>query len=207
MSFRALLGIAGCAVVGPLLIIGVLIVVLLGLLIDSPQFPDWARGPAWAWMLGTPQPVTTRPPPQPSVQPIIEGDGNWCVTRAYLESPEESHLNAGRVQGYVRDANGQPLAGVPVHVDWDGCGSECIVEHTRTDGYYVAILGPGEYRVTIGTGQSQTVRVRTNFFPYWGHWTWDVDFRDGGCAGSAAAPNNPPTPPRAAPAVTLEPLR
>lgn len=190
-----ILGAAGCAVFGPLIAFAVLAIVLLGLLIESPAFPAWARPKAWEWMLGTPQAVATRRPPGPVITPIIEGHGNWCVTRAYLQSPEESHLNAGRVQGYVRDASGQPLAGVPVRVEWDGCGSECITEYTRADGYYVAILGPGEYRVTVGMGQSQTVRIRTNMWEYFGHYTWDVDFRDGcGVSAPRAAPSSAPRP-------------
>lgn len=207
MSLRMIFAAAGCAVFGPLVAFAVLAIVLLGLLIESPAFPAWARPKAWEWMLGTPQPVRTRAPFS-GPRPIIEGTGNWCVTRVYLQSPEESHLNAGRVQGYVRDAYGRPLAGVPVRVEWDGCGNECITEYTREDGYYVAILGPGEYRVSIGTGQSQTVRIATNMREYFGHYTWDVDFQDG-CGqaqpSSSSPPRSAPAPPR--PTVALPPLR
>ncbi len=117
MNFKSLIGIAGCSVVGPLLILAVVVTALPAIVI--PQLP-FGQEQAWQWMLGTPQPVTPPPLHSPDGKPIISGNGEWCVTRAYQENPEESQLNAARVQGYVRDANGQPLAGVAVHVSWDG---------------------------------------------------------------------------------------
>jgi hypothetical protein len=210
MNFKTIFFAAGCAIVAPLVAFAVLTIVLLGLLIESPAYPSWAREKSWEWMLGTPQAVIKSDPPL-AITPIIAGTGNWCITKAYLQSPTESHLNAGRVQGYVRDAFGQPMAGVPVRVEWDGCGGDCITEYTRADGYYVAILGPGEYRITVGSGQSQTVTIRTNMREYYGHYTWDVDFKDGcgthaPASGGMPAPSRAPThPPR--PTLALEPLR
>jgi hypothetical protein len=110
MNFKTLLGISGCSVVGTLIAFAVIVTALLAMVI--PQLP-FGREQAWQWMLGTPQPNKLPPLPSPEGKPIIGGNGQWCVTRAYQETPEESHLNAGRVQGYVRDASGQPLAGIP----------------------------------------------------------------------------------------------
>jgi hypothetical protein len=143
MNFKTLLGISGCSVVCTLVVFAVLLVALLAMVI--PQLP-FGQDQAWQWMLGTPQPV--EPPPQPSSGggPTISGSGQWCVTRAYQETPEEDHLNAGRVQGYVRDANGQPLVGVAVHVSWDGDNGG-ITQVTDANGYYVFILSPGSYYV------------------------------------------------------------
>lgn len=197
MNLKTLFGIAGCSVVGPLLIFAIVITTLLAMVI--PQLP-FGQSQAWQWMLGTPQAVKPPPLPPPEASPravCMGGVCVWCNTRAYLQTPEESHLNAGRVQGYVRDAYGRPLAGVAVRVEWDGCDSECITVRTDAHGFYVAILGSGEYRVYIEGGRSQVVAIRTNLMPYWGHWTWDVDFTEGRCMGpseSARYNNNPSAP-------------
>ncbi len=177
MNLKTLLGISGCSVVGTLIVLAVLVTALLALVI--PQMP-FGQAVAWQWMLGTPQPAALPPLPSPNGKPIISGSGEWCVTRAYQETPEESHLNAGRVQGYVRDVNGQPLAGVAVHVSWDG-DEGGITQVTNVNGYYVFILSPGEYHVQVAQGQSQVVSFRTNIRAYYGHYTYDVDFAAGHC--------------------------
>lgn len=191
MNFKTLLGISGCSVVGPLLIFAVVITALLAIVI--PQLP-FGQEQAWQWMLGTPQPVKRPPLSLPQGKPIISGNGQWCVMRAYQETPEESHLNAGRVQGYVRDANGQALAGVPVHVSWDG-DEGGITQVTDANGFYVFILSPGEYRVQVAQGQSQVVSFRTNLREYYGHYTYDVDFAAGNCFSQLGNySKNPSTP-------------
>jgi hypothetical protein len=177
VNLKTLFGIAGYSVVAPLVIFAVVLTALLAMVI--PQLP-FGQDQAWQWMLGTPQPVKRPPLPSPDGKPIISGNGQWCVTRAYQETPEESHLNAGRVQGYVRDVNGQPLAGVAVHVSWDG-DEGGITQVTDANGYYVFILSPGEYHVQVATGQSQVVSFRTNIRAYYGHYTYDVDFATGNC--------------------------
>ncbi len=177
MSLRTLLGISGCAVVGPLVVFATVITALLAMVI--PQLP-FGQDQAWKWMLATPQPASRPPLPSVDGKPIIGGNGQWCVTRAYQETPQESHLNAGRVQGYVRDANGRPLAGVPLHVSWDG-DEGGITLTTDANGYYVFILSPGDYHIQVAQGQSQTVFFRTNLRAWYGHYTYDVDFAAGNC--------------------------
>ncbi len=195
MSLKSLIGISGCAVFGTLVIFTILLVVLLGMVI--PQLP-FGQAQAWEWMLGTPQPVSAPPLPSPEGKPIISGNGQWCVTRAYQETPQESHLNAGRVQGYVRDANGRALAGVAVHVSWDG-DEGGITQTTDASGYYVFILSPGEYHVQIAQGQSQSVFFRTNLKEWYGHYTYDVDFASGNCFSSTGIYNNNPNAPQGFP--------
>ncbi len=177
MHIKNLLGISGCSVLGTLLTFAVLLIVLLALVI--PQLPFGQR-PAWEWMLGTPQPVNQPLLPPSEGKPIITGDGQWCVTRAYQETPQESHLNAGRVQGYVRDVDGRGVAGIAVHVSWDG-DEGGITRTTEVNGYYVFILSPGEYRVQVAQGKSQVVGFRTNLREWYGHYTYDVDFAQGDC--------------------------
>ena len=195
MNLKTLFGIAGCSVVAPLVIFAVVLTALLAMVI--PQLP-FGQEQVWQWMLGTPQPAKRPPLPSPDGKPIISGNGQWCVTRAYQETPEESHLNAGRVQGYVRDANGQPLAGVAVHVSWDG-DEGGITQVTDANGYYVFILSPGEYRVQVATGQSQAVSFRTNLRAYYGHYTYDVDFAAGNCFSQSGNYSKNPGAPQGLP--------
>ncbi len=195
MNFKTLLGISGCSVVGTLIVFIVILTALLALVI--PQLP-FGQEQAWQWMLGTPQPVKLPPLPSPEGKPIITGSGQWCVTRAYQETPEESHLNAGRVQGYVRDANGQPLANVPVHVSWDG-DEGGITQVTDANGYYVFILSPGDYHVQVAQGQSQVVSFRTNIRQYYGHYTYDVDFASGNCFSEPGIYTKNPSAPQGLP--------
>lgn len=191
MSLKTLLGISGCAVLGTLVLFAVLTVVFLALLIPILPF---GQAQAWDWMLGTPQPVSQPPLPSREGKPIITGGGDWCVTRAYQETPQESHLNAGRVQGYVRDASGRGLGGISVHVSWDG-DEGGITRTTEPNGYYVFILSPGEYRVQGAEGKSQSVSFRTNLREWYGHYTYDVDFTQGNCiSGPGNYSNNPNAP-------------
>ncbi len=191
MNLKTLFGISGCAVLGTLILFAVLTVVLLALVI--PMLP-FGQAQAWDWMLGTPQPVSQPPLPSPEGKPIITGGGEWCVTRAYQETPQESHLNAGRVQGYVRDANGRGLGGVSVHVSWDG-DEGGITQTTEPNGYFVFILSPGEYHVQVAQGKSQSVAFRTNLREWYGHYTYDVDFTQGNCiSGPGNYTNNPNAP-------------
>ena len=178
-----------------LVVFAILVTLLLAM--EIPQMP-FGQEQAWQWMLGTPQPVQRPPLPLPDGKPIITGNGAWCVTRAYQETPEESHLNAGQVQGDVRDANGQPLAGVAVHVSWDG-DEGGITQVTDANGYYVFILSPGEYRVQVGQGQSQVVSFRTNLRAYYGHYTYDVDFASGNCFSQSSDYAGNPTVPKGLP--------
>jgi murein DD-endopeptidase MepM/ murein hydrolase activator NlpD len=110
------------------------------------------------------------------------------------------------VQGYVRDANGQPLAGVAVHVSWDG-DEGGITQVTDANGYYVFILSPGEYHVQVAQEpvlngvkeQSQVVSFRTNIRAYYGHYTYDVDFASGNCFSEPARDNKNPSAPQGLP--------
>lgn len=181
MGLKGLAGISGCVVLGFFLALIVFVVVLLALFIEL--FLPFGKDLAWAWMLNTPQ-QTSRPvnAPASNAQPVVVGSGAWCVTKAYQETQQEDHFNHGRVQGYVRDANGSPMGGVPVHVAWDG-DEGGITEYTDTNGYYVIILSPGSYFVTIGDGtHSPRVYFRTNLKARYGHITYDVDFQTGSCS-------------------------
>ena len=195
MNLKTLLGISGCSVVGTLVVLAILVTVLLAMVI--PQLP-FGQDQAWKWMLATPQSASKPLLPSGEGKPIIGGNGQWCVTRAYQETPEESHLNAGRVQGYVRDANGQPLAGVVMHVSWDG-DEGGITQVTEANGYYVFILSPGEYRVQVAQGQSQVVSFRTNIRAYYGHYTYDVDFAAGSCFSQTGNYSKDPNAPQGLP--------
>lgn len=195
MGFKTLLGISGCSVAGTLVGFAVALTVMLALVIGQLPF---GQAQAWKWMLGTPQPVSRPPLPPPEAKPVVSGSGQWCVTRAFQETPQESHLNAGRVQGYVRDANGQPLAGVPVHVSWDG-DEGGITQLTDGNGYYVFILSPGEYRVQVAQGQSQSVAFRTNLREWYGHYTYDADFAVGSCFGQVGNYTKNPNAPQGLP--------
>lgn len=113
MNLRTLFGISSCAVAGTLLVFGFVLTVLIALVISQLPF---GQQQARQRMLGTPQPAPLPPLPSPDGKPVVSGSGHWCVVRACQETPQESHLNVGRVQGYVRDENGQPLAGVAAHV-------------------------------------------------------------------------------------------
>ncbi len=115
MGLKGLFGISGCAIFGFFLALIVAVVVLLALFIEL--FLPFGKDQAWAWMFNVPQ-QTGSPVNYPKLneQPVIVGEGEWCVTKAYQETPDQDHNNHGRVQGYVRDENGNPLAGVPVHV-------------------------------------------------------------------------------------------
>jgi murein DD-endopeptidase MepM/ murein hydrolase activator NlpD len=189
MSLKSLLGISGCAVVGFFLAFVVLVIVLLAIFIEL--FLPFGKEQAWAWMLNVPQ-NTERPPqlPPSNQMPIISGDGQWCVTKAYRESDLESHYNAGRVQGYVYDANGNPLPGATIHVGWDG-DEGGITQTTDQNGHYVFILSPGAYRVFISDGHSsQAVFFRENVKPGWGHITYDVNFQFGNCMTQVASYSN-----------------
>lgn len=181
MGLKGLFGISGCVVFGFFIAMIVAVVVLLALFIEL--FLPFGKDQAWAWMLNIPQ-QTGNPVnyPKSNEQPVIVGEGAWCVTKAYQETPDEDHFNHGRVQGYVRDANGSPLVGVPVHVGWDG-DEGGITEYTDANGYYVVILSPGSYFVTIGDGtNSPRVYFRTNIKARYGHITYDVDFQSGFCS-------------------------
>lgn len=194
MGLKGLFAVSGCVVFGFFIGVIVLVVVLLALFIEL--FLPFGKDQAWAWMLGKSQP--TSPPVVASNgggQPVIVGAGEWCVTKAYQETPDQDHNNHGRVQGYVRDAYGNPLAGVPVHVGWDG-DEGGITEYTDANGYYVIILSPGSYYVTIGDGRaSSRVYFRTNIKARYGHITYDVDFQLGVCSYQIAAMFDDPRQP------------
>ncbi len=195
MNLKTLFGISGCSVVGPIVIFAIVLTALLAMVI--PQMP-FGQEQAWQWFLGTPQPVTHPPLPSADARPVITGNGEWCITRAYQETPAESHLNAGRVQGYVRNASGQPLSGVALHVSWDG-DEGGITQQTDANGFYVFILSPGEYHVQVSRGQSQVATFRTNFREYFGHYIYDVDFASGNCFGQAGNYTDNPSAPHGFP--------
>lgn len=157
-----------------------LFVVLVGLLIQQLPF---GQDTAWAWMNGGLAENASYVPPV-GEQPIIVGSGEWCVTLARQLSPEESHLNHGRVYGYVRDANGASLANTPMRVEWDG---GFIDQPTDANGKYEFILSPGQYAVRVKSGDSQRAYFRTNIKKYWGHYTYQVDFVRGKCACQSSA--------------------
>ena len=195
MNLKTLLGISGCTVVGTLVVFAILLTVLSAMVIQQLPF---GQEQAWQWMLATPQAASRPPLPSPEGKPIISGNGEWCITRAYQETPEESHLNAGRVQGYVRDSTGQSLSGVAVHVSWDG-DEGGITQVTEANGYYVFILSPGEYHVQVAQGQSQVVAFRTNIRAYYGHYTYDVDFASGSCFSQTGIYSKDPNAPQGLP--------
>jgi len=144
------------------------------------QFPPgFSRDIAWKWMMGELPPDYGAPsiPSGGREHPAISGGGNFAVTQARQLSPEESHLNIGRVHGFVRDEFGQPLGGVPVRVDWC-CGAMDTV--TSPEGWYEFILGPGEYNVFVNTGESQRAHFRTDLPEFFGHYTYEVDFQQQG---------------------------
>lgn len=138
---------------------------------------------AWAWMkysFAAENAAMWVPPIDE--QPIVVGSGEWCVTLARQLSPDESHLNHGRVYGFVRDANGALLAGTPMRVEWDG---GFIDQPTDANGRYEFILSPGQYAVRVNSGASQRAYFRTNLKKYFGHYTYQVDFARGKCASGA----------------------
>jgi len=153
-----------------------LFVVLVGMLIQQLPF---GQGTAWAWMNGGLAENASWVPPV-GEQPIVLGSGEWCVTLARQLSPEESHLNHGRVYGFVRDTNGALLVNTPMRVEWDG---GFIDQATDANGKYEFILSPGQYDVRVNSGESQRAYFRTNIKKYWGHYTYQVDFVRGSCAG------------------------
>lgn len=181
MGLKGLAGLGGCAIFGFFIALIVSVVVLLALFIEL--FLPFGKDRAWAWMLRDPQqPAQPVNAPTSNRQPVVVGSGDWCVTKAYQETQQEDHFNHGRVQGYVRDATGSPLGGVPVHVAWDG-DEGGITEYTDANGYYVIILSPGSYFVTIDDGtHSPRVFFRTNIKARYGHLTYDVDFQTGACS-------------------------
>jgi len=134
---------------------------------------------AWAWMNGSLAENISWVPPVDE-QPVVLGSGEWCVTLARQLSPEASHLNHGRVYGFVRDANGALLAGTPMRVEWDG---GFIDQPTDANGRYEFILSPGQYAVRVNSGAGQRAYFRTNLKKYFGHYTYQVDFVRGNCAG------------------------
>lgn len=193
MNFKTILGLSCLSVGGTLAFFAFALTILFALFIE--MFLPWGKDQAWDWMKGV-QPPVVHVAPGGTAEPIpVDGAGPWCITRAYQETPAESHLNAGRVQGYVRDANGVPRAGVPVHAHWDG--GEGITQVTNAEGRYEIILGPGAYRVSVNSEQSQSVVIRTDQRAYFGHYTFDVDF--GRCAADPT-----PAPPHS---VVLPPLK
>ena len=76
MDLKSLIGIAGCSVIGPLLILAVLVTALLAMVI--PQLP-FAQAQAWQWMLGTPQSSEPTAPSSSDDTPIVSGGGQWCA--------------------------------------------------------------------------------------------------------------------------------
>lgn len=175
-----------------------LFAVLVGLVIEQLPFGQDA---AWAWMNGSLAENVSWVPPIDE-QPVVVGSGEWCVTLARQLSPDESHLNHGRVYGFVRDdarsrnattgkdveqgrerasdANGALLADVPMRVEWDG---GFIDQPTDANGRYEFILSPGQYAVRVMSGASQRAYFRTNLKKYFGHYTYQLDFTRGKCAG------------------------
>ncbi|MCC7163514.1 MAG: M23 family metallopeptidase [Anaerolineae bacterium] len=154
-----------------------LFVVLIGLVIEQMPFGQDA---AWAWMTGSLVENASWVPPV-GEQPVVLGSGDWCVTLARQLSPDESHLNHGRVYGVVREANGAFLVGTPMRVEWDG---GFIEQPTDANGRYEFILSPGQYAVRVNIGASQHAHFRTNLKQYFGHYTYQVDFVRGNCAGA-----------------------
>ncbi len=151
-----------------------LFVVLIGLVIEQLPFGQDA---AWTWMNGSLAENISWVPPIDE-QPVVLGSGEWCVTLARQLSPDESHLNHGRVYGFVRDVNGALLSDIPMRVEWDG---GFIDQPTDANGRYEFILSPGQYDVRVMSGTSQRAYFRTNLKQYFGHYTYQVDFVRGKC--------------------------
>lgn len=172
---KSILGCVGCTILGFFGSFVLLLIVLLTLLIQQLPF---GQDVAWAWMTKVPGEQAAWIPPV-NEQPVVTGSGGWCVALARQLSPEESHLNHGRVYGYVRDTNGALLAAVPMRVEWDG---GLIDQPTDANGKYEFILSPGKYDVRVNSDASQRAYFRTNIKKYWGHYTYQVDFVRGNCA-------------------------
>lgn len=171
---KSIFGCVGCSILGFFGSFILLFVVLLTLLIQQLPF---GQDIAWAWMTKSVADEASWVPPIDE-QPIVMGSGDWCVTLARQLSPDESHLNHGRVYGFVRDANGALLANTPMRVEWDG---GFIDQPTDANGKYEFILSPGQYDVRVNTNASQKAYFRTNLKKYWGHYTYQVDFVRGKC--------------------------
>lgn len=175
LDLKSTLGCVGCTVTSFIGGFALLFTALLAILIDRLPFGQDA---AWAWMnAGFSEQAAWVPPV--GEQPVIVGEGEWCVTRARQLSPDESHLNHGRVYGFVRDANGSLLEDVPMRVEWDG---GFIDLPTDANGRYEFILSPGQYDVRVNSSASQKAYFRTNIKQYWGHYTYQVDFVRGKCS-------------------------
>lgn len=175
LSPKSAFGCIGGAVLSFVGGFAVLFVVLLGLVIEQLPFGQDA---AWAWMNGSLAENVSWVPPIDE-QPVVVGSGEWCVTLARQLSPDESHLNHGRVYGFVRDANGASLSGTLMRVEWDG---GFIDQPTDANGRYEFILSPGQYDVRVNSEASQRAYFRTNLKQYYGHYTYQVDFVRGKCA-------------------------
>src|SRR5690242_17347112 len=102
MGLKELFGLSGCVIIGFFIALIVVVVVLLALFIEL--FLPFGKDQAWAWMLKSPEQASaTLSLPKGTEQPVIVGEGDWCVTKAYQETAAEDHNNHGRVQGYVSD--------------------------------------------------------------------------------------------------------
>jgi hypothetical protein len=131
-----------------------------------------------AALLNGPQPAGTPGSVDLNI-PVInggtKGDGYWVISARQL-TPEESHFNAARVQGFVFDPSYSPLLGVPMQVCWSG---GCMNTQTRRDGYYELILSPGIFTVYINRGDQpwgQSATFRTNLAEAYGHYTYVINF-------------------------------
>jgi len=124
--------------------------------------------------------------------PKIEGqmfDGGFSIADAHIMDIERSHFNTARVQGFVLDPSGYPIAGIPMRVCWSG---GCVNTATRSNGYYEVILGKGTFRVYVNNGGNQPwgqVGVFQTDLPgdsrYGepGHYTYVINFMGGSRSG------------------------
>ncbi len=112
--------------------------------------------------------------------PTINGsasNGGYRVVGARQLTPEQSHYNAARVQGYVFDSGYLPLAAIPMRVCWSG---GCINGATNASGYYEFILSPGIFTVYVAaSGQpwGQSATFRTDLPEAYGHYTYVISFQ------------------------------
>ncbi|MEP7198333.1 MAG: M23 family metallopeptidase [Chloroflexota bacterium] len=129
-------------------------------------------------LLNGPRQTQTSNGADPNI-PLINGtitNGGFGIISARQLSPDESHYNAARVQGFVFDAGYNPRVGVAVRVCWSG---GCMNGVTNSSGYYEFILSPGVFTVYVNQGDQpwgQSATFRTDLPEAYGHYTYVINF-------------------------------
>ncbi len=107
------------------------------------------------------QPPTPSPRPEefPSPLPTVveSGQFDWVVVERRPITCAEGLTTERRLVVHVEDAQGQPLPGVPLRVEWEG-GQERFFTGLRSDdpGYAdFALVEEGRYTVAVDDGRSE----------------------------------------------------